>query len=371
MKDNAVTRDQFAAAIFAALLSPLMRVLPRAPVMLAGRSAWLSAVPAFFMLVALSALMSDLVRQMRPGEGMSELILRLMGPALGRLLLALYCAWFLFYAGFILRSGAERLVATVYQQSRTDPFILVMLALCLIAALGTLRAMARTAVILRAILLFVLALVSVFAISNVSLDNLLPLDWQDAPGIGMGALPILTVGGVAALFSFLNAYVEPAKKPMKWIMLSLTLFSAAACILCLEAVGAFGAKLTARLSYPFFTMTRDVSLFNQNQRIEAVIIVLWIFADFILCSMLLRCAHEALRGIFRLPRSETMPLFSLRQGRFILWLEAAAVWLSAKWIAPSSPQLTVWTERRVPFLMNCFVFGGFSLIWLVGRLKKQ
>lgn len=371
MKDTLVTRKQFAAAIFAALLSPLMRVLPRATVMIAGKGAWLSVIPAFGGLIALTALMNALRRRTRPGEGMANVILRVFGPIFGRLLLVLYGVWFLFYAGFILRSGAERLAATVYQQSELDPFIVVMLILCLIAALGTLRATARTAVLLRASLLAALALVSFFALSNVSYKNLLPLRLRDAPRIAVGSLPILTVGGVAALFSFLNGYVEPAERPTKWVAGPLAIFSAAACLLSFEAVGTFGAQLTAKLSYPFFTMIRDVSLFGVAQRIEALVIAVWVFADFILCVMLLRCAHEAIRTVFGLPKPEEQPIFSMKNGRWLIWLEALAAYFLNRLLAPSSFQFFVWSERLVPLIMNCFVFGGFGLVFLVGKLRRK
>ncbi len=371
MKDSTVTRPQFAAAIFAALLSPLMRVLPRTSVLMAGRGAWLCAVPSFLILLVLTALMNLLRRQLRPGEGTANLILRYFGPVLGRLVLLVYGAWFLFYAGFILRGGAERLAATVYQQSNTDPFLLVMLALCMLAALGTLRATARTAVILRAILLLALALVSLFAVSNVTWKNLVPVDLSDAPGILLGAWPIFTVGGAAALFSFLSGYVEPTEKPAKWVVLPLAIFSVVACLLCMEAVGTFGAALTAHLSYPFFTMIRDVSLFGLAQRIEAVVIALWVFADFVLCTLLLRCAHEALRTVCGYPKSENLPLFSPRRGRWLLWLEAPAVWACGHFIAASSQQFSAWSQTRIPLLMNLFVFAGFPLILLVGRLRKM
>lgn len=372
MKDRTVTRPQFAAAIFAALLSPLMRMLPRTSVETAGKGAWLSVVPAFLLLLVLTGLMNVLRRQTRPGEGMADVILRFFGPVFGRAMLALYGAWFLFYAGFILRSGAARLTATVYQHSGVDPFILVMLVLCLIASLGTLRATARCAVLLRAVLLIALALVSVFAVSNLSMKNLFPLTLSDAPSIVLGAWPIVTVGGVAALFSFLNAYIEPTERPTRWTLPPLAVFLAAAGLLCFVCVGTFGAGLTTRLSYPFFTMTRDVSLVQTSQRIEAVVIALWVFADFLLCTMLLRCANEALRTIFRLPKPEdASSFFSFHRGRWLLWLEAPAVYACSHLVAASSSRFFLWSQTLVPLIMNSFVFGGFALIWLVGKLRKK
>lgn len=371
MKDREVTRPQFAAAIFAALLSPLFRVLPRTAAELAGRASWLCAAPAFLVLLLLTALMNSLRRQTRPGEGMAGLILRFFGPVFGRLLLTAFGLWFLFYAGFTLRNGAVRLTATVYQQSSTDPFIVILLMLCLIAALGTMRAAARTAVLLRAILLGALVFVSVFALSNLSMKNLFPLRLEDLPGVALGAFPILTVGGVAAFFSFLNAYVEPTESPTKWTLPPLIVFSLSSGLICFEAVGTFGAALTAKLSYPFFTMIRDVSLFGLNQRIEAVVIALWVFADFILCTMLLRCAHEAFRTILCLPKPEDTTFFSLRNGRWLIWLEAPAVYLCSHLISPSSERFLFWSQTLIPLITNIYVFGGFSLIWVVGKLRGK
>lgn len=371
MKDTAITRKQFSAAILVSLLSPLTRLLPRSAVLLAGKGAWLSILPACAVLLLLAVLMDSLRRQLLPGEGIAGLFLRFMGPVWGRVMLIIYTAWFLFYAGFILRSGAERLADTVYQKSSLDPFTLVMLGLCLLVSLGTLRAASRTAVLLRGILLGALALVFVFAIPNISLKNLFPLTWKDAPGILEGSWSVLTVGAIAAYFSFLNGYVEPPEKPVKWLARPMAVFLAVAGLLCFEVVGTFGANLTTQLSYPFFTMVRDISLFNIAQRVEAVVIALWVLADFLLCTMLLRCANEAVRPVFNLPKTENLPLFSPRRGRWLLWAGAAAAYGCNKLLAPSSFQLLYWSNKLLPFISNCLVFGGFSLLWLVGKLRKK
>ena len=304
MAEKNITRKQLAATVFTGLLSPLIRRLPRAAVFLAGKGAWLSALPALALLLPLLALMSSLRGALRPGEGMANLMLRVLGPWVGRLALLLYGAWFLFYAGFILRTGAERLVSAVYQESGTEPFLWVMLLLCAVAAMGPLRATARTAALMRNILLWVLGLVSLFALSNISLRNLFPLTVRDLPGTLRGALPVISVGGTVALFSFLSGYAAPPERPYRWAVPSLALFLLVSLLLCFETVGAFGPGLTLRLSFPFFTMIRDISLFNIAQRFEAVVIALWVFADFILCTLLLRCGNEALRTLVGLPKPE-------------------------------------------------------------------
>ncbi len=371
MRQKNITRKQFSALLFTALLSPLFRLLPRAAATAAGKAAWLSVFPALPGLLLLLALTSALRRALRPGEGAANLFLRVLGPGVGRLALLLYAAWFLFYAGFVLRSGAERLAAAVYRESGMEPFLLVMLLLCAVAALGPIRAVARTAVPLRAVLLLVLGLVFLASLSNLSRNNLFPLVLSTLPDAAPGALPILSVGGAAALFSFLSGYVDPPDRPVRWIIPSFALFLLVAMLLCLETVGSFGPGLTARLSYPFFTMLRDVSIFHIAQRFEAVVVALWVFADFILCALLLRCAHEALRTILGLPKPEGEPMRSLRRGRWLYLPEFAAVYAAARLIAPSAAALARWSDTIVPLTMDAFIFGGFGMLWLVGKLRKR
>ena len=373
MRDDTITEKQFSAAVFTAVLSPMLRLLPRAAVLPAGRWAWLSVAAAIPILLLLAFLMGSLRRRLGKREGAADLFLRAFGPVLGRILLALYAAWFLFYAGFVLRAGAERLTATAYQHSGPEPFLLATLAAALLVSLGTLRGTARTAVVFRSVLLTVLGAVFLFSLPNVEPENLLPLLPEGYGGVLPGALPVATVGGSAALFSFLRGYTAPKEHGAALsLMPPLALFAAAAAALCVVTTGVFGATLTARLSYPFFTMVRDLSLFGARQRFEAAVIALWVFADFVLCTLLLRCAHEALRGIFRLPDPEgnAAPL-SLREGRWLLLPEAAAAGLCALALPSAAEDFRLWMDRLVPLALDVFVYGGFPLLWAVGKLRKK
>lgn len=366
-----LTRRQFAAACFVALLSPLMRLLPRIAVQLAGRGAFLSVIPAFFGLLPLVWLVTAYGRYMKPGEGMAQLLMGWLGPVFGRAVLLLYAGWFLFYAGFILRSGAERLVATVYPNSAVTPFVLITLALCLLTAMGTLGAAARTAVLFRAILLAVLGIVFVFSVPNISPENLLPLTGDDALPILLGAWPLMTLGGAAVCFSFLFGYVERGERPLRHAIPSMLLLLAVSALSCVEVVGTFGPGLTGQLNYPFFIMIRDVSILNLFQRIEAVVIALWVFTDYTLCTLLLRCAYEALRPVFHLSPPEGRPMFSLRRGRWVLLAEGAAAFLCSRLIPSAADEFLLWSDRIVPIVGDILIYGLLPLLWIVTAAARK
>ena len=371
MNGHAITRKQFSAAILVSLLSPLLRLLPQEAVKQAGPAAWLAAIPAILPLLFVAVLMEAYRRHMRPGEGMGGLLLRWLGPVFGRLVLVIYGAWFLFYAGFILRIGASRLVDTIYPSSGPELFVLVMLLLCFLASLGSLRAAARTAVIVRGILIGALAVVLLFSLPNVEPKNLLPIGWGDAIPVLRGTWPYATVGAVASCFSFLSGYVEPPKGKYKWMWSALFGIVLLGGIICGEVVSVFGASLSTQLMYPFFVLIRNISILNLVPRIEAVVIAAWVLADFMLCTMLLRCAHEALRSVFNLPVPDDQPMLSLKKGRFLLWLETAAVYGLCFCFELTPDVMQQWSARLIPIISNCLLYGGFLLLWLVTVPRRR
>lgn len=370
MIEERMTRKQFAAAILVSLLSPLLRLLPQTSVSVAGRAGWLSALPAMAPLLVLGLVMASFREHMRPGEGMGGLLLRWLGPVAGRLVLAVYAGWFLFYGGFILRSGAERLVSTIYPSSGQSLFAAGTIALCLLVALGELGAAARTAVIMRAVLIGALAVVIILSVPNMDARQLFPVGWSDAAPIALGALPMASVGAVAGCFSFLSGYVQPPKN-RRWLLGTMALLLALGAVICGSVVCVFGPELTATLTYPFFIMIRSISLLDLVPRFEAVVITTWVGADFLLCTMLLRCAHEAVRTVFRLPAPDGYPMGSIRGGRYLLWLEAAAIFGCSLFFDMPPWELRLWSDRYIPLCSDTVLFGGFTLLWLATIPKRK
>lgn len=369
MTGKTMTQKHFAALITASMLSPLLRSLPRAVVKAADKDAWLCIFPAFLLLLFLYAIQGRLLRKVPPGKGYADLILHCLGPVAGRIILILYGIWFLFYSGFILRSGTERLVAAVYPERPILPFMIVMTTLCLVAALGTLRAAGRAAFLLRSFLLAALTLVFIFAAPNISRENLTPIFQADAAGILLGSFSIAAIGGLGGCFPFLLRYVEPFDHPVRKAVPLVLICLAVAGLLCFEIVGTFGAALTEKLAYPFFLMVRDISIFHVTQRIEAVVVVFWIFADFILCSSMLRCAHECIRTVFHLPDPETEPALSLKGGKWLIWIEAALIPVFGFLVTSSAFELEKWADGIVPLAGLFMFYALLPVIAVIGGLR--
>ena len=139
------SRRQLLAMCTVFFLAPALRLVPAGTAQLAGRAAW-AAVPAALPVILLYLwFLHAFLCRAGEGEGFAELTARAVPARLSRLLLIIYALWFLLYGGFMLRSGADRIITTVYPNASPHIFVFTMGALGLIAALDSARTLVRSA----------------------------------------------------------------------------------------------------------------------------------------------------------------------------------------------------------------------------------
>jgi spore germination protein KB len=354
-----------------ALLAPALRLIPAQTARLAGDACWLSILAAVPVILLDIWFLSAFMKCRAPGEGMSELLARALGPAAGGAAAGAFSLWLLFYCGFILRSGADRFISTVYPSSRPWVFSAVMLFLGLLAALGPEKTVSGTATVFRPLLFWVLGLVLVLAFTTASTKNLTPVTVSDALPVLKGAVPVLDVtGSVLTNVCFLEGGTE--KEPRRfsawaqWLILPAAFMLA----LCAATVGNFGGGLTATMNYPFFAMIRNVRIFRSVERIEALVVALWVAPDYILVSMLLIIASRTLMKLAGYVPREGMKLTSMANGRYIIWLCVLAAGAVSLFLAPDAFTLKFLSEKVIPGLNMALIFVLLPLCFAAGKLRK-
>lgn len=373
MKTEKLTRRQYFALCSLAVLSPALRLLPRENAALAGSASWLCGVVAYVPLLLFAVLLNAMLSCRRAGEGMGDLILRALGNLAGKIVLVIYALWFLLYAAFLLRSGAERFVTTVYPFSGIWPFVGTLLALSLVAALGGAKALFRAAEVFLPLLTLVLVFVLLFALPELNPKGMLAVSTADIGPVLLGTLPILNIGaGILFYPTFFEGLVPIApgrgKATAKWLVRVCLL----AVLLSVFTIGMLGAELTANLSYPFFTMLRNVSIFHAVERFEALVVGLWVLPDFILIALMLMLASGGLRTVFGCPPKggDSGKLLRLENGRILIWICALAALVGGLLLAPDAFDLEFYSLRLIPGITLGLTIGGTSIIFVIGKLRK-
>ena len=297
---------------------------------------------------------------------------RCLGQRLGKAALGITAAWLVLYSGFILRSGADRLIVTIYPNSGPGIFTVGLGLVCLVAALGNPRSIVRSAMLISPVLIGSLLLILLFSLGSISASNLLPVTVDDALPVALGSLAavdVLSFGIYAVCFIEGMCPLQPgrARQGSLWLMVMVLLMS----LLCLSVVGMFGAELSTRLSRPFFIMVKNLVFFRTVERVEALVVMLWLFPDFLLVSVFLYGAQHCLRRCLGLDaeyRGER--LLDMSRGRWLIWPTALAAIALSIVIGPDALSLDFWSSKLIPVINLFFAFIFIPSIYIVGKIKK-
>lgn len=334
-----------------ALLSPALRLIPGSAAALGGTSAWLGPLAALPLALLYAALLRRLRGTLRPGECFPALVRRVLGRRFGGALLLLFTLWLLLYAGFLLRAGADRLQITAYPRGGPGFFVLSMGLLLLIAALGPFRSLTRMARVVGPALFLVLLLMLWKAAKTVDCSELLPLEGKGLLCSAFPALDLLAFG-LAARFIFLPGTEETGEGFLPCAA-RLAGFSLLLCVLGAAIQGRFGAALSARLSAPFFALVRNLVFFRSLERMEALVVGLWILPDFLLGGLCLQGAQRCLRlALGRQPREGEARL-DFSGGRALIWLCGGLSIVLGLALGRDPASLQLWSRTIIP-LLNLF-----------------
>ncbi len=309
--EDTVTLRQYASTVFVALFSPMSRLLPGAAAELAGASGWVGPLLALLPLAGLTALMYWLLRFGDRSLGLGETLCRSLGNFPGKGLSLLLALWLVFYGGFLLRSGSERLISTVYPSAGPGFFLPWLLGVCVLAAMGRLRYAFRCGTVILILFSATLVLIYLLALPSVKLSSLWPPRLLEPGKLALSALPAMDTLSPWVYFTFLRGYVREDSHALKRGLKGITVTSLGGLLLLVATLGVLGPELTKRQQYPFFIMIKNLSVFHVIQRIEPLVVTVWLMTDFICVTLVLLSAAEALAGVFPGKRTRYVPACGL------------------------------------------------------------
>lgn len=278
MSNDKISLRQLLRLLFAALLSPMIQILPRETVALAGKAGWLSALfalPAVLLLcLAYRSALGGL-----EGGGMAEGLEGAFGRRAARLLVLLYLLWGILLLGWNTRWCAYRALSVDYRNAPMPLFILALLALALWLGHKSLSAFCRAGEIFALALGAALALALALSALRTEWNNVGPIWVEDLPGAVGGAAPVLGLAGYGVLGAFLAGQVQRREEDRGRLPRWGALWCALLAVFQLIAIGCFGPGLLRRMETPFFMLLRVVGVPGAFERVESLIMSLWLLAD--------------------------------------------------------------------------------------------
>lgn len=349
---------QILVLLVCALISPMAQALPAWTAATAGAGAWATGLLAFPALLAMYGVVHLLLATV-PGGGLAQVFQMVLGKVLGGALTILYGAWALALLCLHARLYAERMLAVGYRNASLTIFLVVLLAVLLWQCSKKLAAFARTAEIFYLALSLGLGLVLLFSVSQMTLENVLPIWTEDLPGIAAAALVPLGVAGMGIYAAFLGGQVAPRegdkKRCVRWLAVACLVMA----VLQFGVLGQLGPALSAEIDQPFFVVAEGVGIYGAFQRVESVVIALWVFSDLALLGLLVFSCRNMVGA-----------MFGERRRKWLVPALLVLTFLGAKFLFPDEFVARELASRGM--LIGNLILGGAVpvLLLLVQRVKQ-
>ena len=359
MPKDRISMRQLLTLTFAALLSPAIQVLPGQTVRQAGTAGWLAALAALPVLLGFCLLLWRFFRD-RPGDGLPEAALALLGPGPGRAFCLAYLLWGLYLLAINARQAALRFLTISYRNGPMVLYLLALLGVTFWLVRKPIGALARAGEVFFLTLAAGLALSLALGAFQIDPVNLLPVWVEDLPAVGSALLPVLGLLGYPVFAACLGGRADPdtasRRKLLGWAAGSCLALTA----LQVVCQGSFGPSLAGRMDTPFFMLVKGIGFEGAFQRVESVIIALWVLADLaLLCLLACACTVLAQKTLgLRRRRSAGLPVI-------------AAAAAGAIWLFPDAFSLDRAVEGTVLWGNLILGFGGPLLLAAVGRLRHR
>lgn len=271
MEQGRIGAGKLTGAVWAAVLSPAVGILPALAARIGGQGGWLAPLVVLPALLLLTRGWGCLARRKDRMDG-----------AAGRLLTIIYIMWALALACARLRLSGQRLQFTAQRETRLGFFLPILAAVAAWLAWGKADAFIRAAAVFGRVLTLVLGAVLGLTLFQMRPENLFPLWTEDLLPVLKAAVPTLGVlcYGVYGVFLWDGVQAEGVKRRVSGGCVILAL-------LLLSVLGNMGAELATALEDPFLTLSKHVGVEGAFQRVEGLVSALWLLGDLALLGLLL------------------------------------------------------------------------------------
>lgn len=275
-------------------ISTVLRQVPQALALEAGKSGYLSPIISILATVPLTAIIILLIKAF-PGLNIYEIMVQLMGTFFAKLIILAYMIWLFLITTAKVTIYSLTLEFTLMPRTRADFFMTVMMLLVFYALLRGIKTIFRFSELTLGTIFILFAILFVCAFTRLRTDYLLPVSTVNLLRTTLAAKHVIAVGGnmIIALFFADKLGITVTKGQLNKLWFGVFVFTALAFILTILTYGISGTSLTANLPFPFYITVKSISFFNIFERFEVLITLICILSDYIAIAvftmLLLRC----------------------------------------------------------------------------------
>jgi len=281
--------------------------LPSRIVQLSGPDFWLAEILALVLCLPL-ILLVVLAGMRYPEHSFVEIVEAALGKPLGVFLNLLFFFSYLLLAATVVRGFVDILIVAILPRTPPVVFIATTLAVSVYLVNNGIRVLGRLAG-LAGPMVFALMGVTVFlALREADFSNLLPVLAHGWKPVLTAIPPILTYLAEFGTIAFVMHHLNLPSSAFK-ISLGCLLFLGLTSIgLTIAVVSVLSVEYSAALTAPFLSLARGIVLGKFLNRIEALVLTIWILGGFVKLAFIHYLSASTLAQTLRLKRHQVVSL---------------------------------------------------------------
>lgn len=298
-----VSLKQIYFLFMAMLLSPAVRLFAAYTAGEGKQAGWLSPIIGGIMLFLLLRVLYHFFKK-NPDGCLTDLFPAILGKPLGKFMLGIYFISITLLNCLYVQYYAERMTMSIYPEMDLHYFVIILIALTAYIIRSGLVVLARMNEIFFPMIIFIFYLIVILIYPSVKWTNLTPISYLEIVPIFRGSQALLATFSYIFIFFFLGHKIsgkEKLKSSGPVISLFVTLSSIVLIAVC---IGSLGYALIGRMPLPFFGAAKLISLNSILERVESLVVAMWIVSDFIAIAVFSLVSLNILKAIFGLKDSK-------------------------------------------------------------------
>lgn len=299
---------------------------------------------------------------LHPDQNLIQLSQTILGKWLGQAVILMYFVQWFTILPIVLRQFNDVIHIMMLPMTPSWAIMLIMLALIVyVTYSGGIESIARCSEILGPIVIIMVIVTLIASINNVDLHFLLPV-YADSgiAAIFKGSLAPASYLGHAVEYMMLASFLTTPRKGGRYAFAAVITAVLIALIAMTMATATLGVQISSKMWYPFFEMSRKISVFGFIENLDALPIVIWFASVFIKLAIYLFISSYG-----------TAQFLKIGNWRITIWFIAPVILIFA--LIPQNV-----TEAVTHYLLNYWIpialpvnmIGLPLLLLIVGKIRR-
>lgn len=328
----------------------------------AKQDVWISIMVSGCIVLTVTLLVTN-VANLYPGQTLIQSCQAILGKFVGSIVIVIFMVQWYTIIPIVLRQFNDLVEILLLPSTPKLAIMLIMMALVVyVTYSGGIEGIARCSEVLGPLIIIMVILVLVASAKNIDMKNLLPIYADSgAMAIFKGSLAPASYLGHAVEYLMLAAFLYNPRKGAPyayWAVITATFFMFVSVIITVTSIG---VNLSPKMWYPFFEMTRKITLWGFLENFDPFTIVIWISSVFIKLSIYLFITAYG-----------TAQFLRIKNWRILIWFIAPVMIVFALFPknvveATANYLLNYWVPIALPINM----LGLPLLLLIVGKIKQR